>query len=452
MHLRFLSKGSRTGRYWALLTFVLLLSCPVWAAVPSAWPVLVVASLGSTVGLVLAWRQDPLSVREILWGAIILRLAFFPLLPELTDDPFRYIWDGWLQVEGINPYRYTPSEAALEEFQSSPLYEKLNSQEYYSIYPSLSQFVFALSGLFYENGWTVSYFVIKGVFVLAEVAGLFLLTQLTTSRNLMLYAWNPLVLLETAGQGHTEALLMPFLFGAVWAVQCQKGGLASIAVTGAGFVKLYPFALGPYLIRRFGWRAIWPGALFGSVLLAPYAAPYVVPHIKESVDLFAKLFEFNAGPYYLVKHVAWLLTGADWSKVIGPTFRGIFLSALPVLYVLDFRREWSFRRASVLLFGTFFVLSTTVHPWYFLPLIGLGVMGLRPSWHWIWLGVCSIGTYLFYIEGPYWTWIWIGWGGAGLLAALRYFGKHNALKLFSRGRKLSATGHRLAAQDPSSST
>lgn len=416
MDLSTLQRNDRTSQVLLLATGLILLSCPVWAAQPPAWPLFVAASFVGGSGVVLLWRRDSLSMQEVLWGALILRLAFFPLLPELTDDPFRYIWDGWLQLEGINPYKFVPSDPALEGFQEAEIYEKLNSQEYYSIYPPFSQLTFALSALFYEGGdWIPAYYVLKGTYVLAEFGGLAILSRLTTARNVLLYAWNPLVLVEIAGQGHTEALLMPLLFAALWAVRQRHGGLASAAIAGAGFVKLYPFALGPYLLRRFGWRAVWPGALVVAGLSVPYAAPYVLPHLKASVDLFAELFEFNAGPYYFLKHVLWIWTGADWSKTIGPAFRILFLSSLPVLYGLDAWRDWSFRRACLLLLGTFFVLSTTVHPWYLLPVIGLGVMGPRPSWHWLWLGVCSIGTYLFYIDGSYWLWIWLGWGGTGLL-------------------------------------
>lgn len=396
----------------------ILLLCPVWAASRATWPLFVGASFVGASGLVLLWRRDSLSMKEVLWGALLLRLAFLPLLPDLTDDPFRYIWDGWLQLEGINPYKFVPSDPALESFQDTTLYKELNSQQYYSIYPPLSQLVFAFGALFYEQSWVLSYYVLKAVFVAAEFTGVFLLARLTTARNLLLYAWNPLILVETAGQGHTEALLMPLLFLALWAVRRRRGGLASVAIAGAGFVKIYPFALGPYLLRRFGWRAVWPGGLVGAALSLPYAAPYVLPHIKASVDLFAELFEFNAGPYYFLKHLLWMGTGTDWSKTIGPLFRGLFLSSLPVLYVLDARLDWSFRRACLLLLGAFLVLSTTVHPWYLLPIIGFGVMGPRPSWHWIWLGVCSMGTYLFYVDGPYWTWVWLGWGGAGGLAMI----------------------------------
>lgn len=402
-----------------LTTALLLLSGPFWASAQGLWPVLVATAFLGAGGVVLLWRREALSMTTVLVGALILRFAYLPLGPGLTDDLFRYIWDGWLQWEGINPYRYVPSNPALEEFQDTDLYEKLNSKQYYSIYPPLSQGFFAAAGAVYSGNWVSSYYTLKLLFLGTEFAGTVLLSRLTTARNVLLYAWNPLILLETVGQGHTEALLVPLLLAAVWAVRRRQGRLASLAIAGAGLVKLYPFALGPYLLRRFGWRALWPGALLVVGCSVPYAAPYVLPHIKASVDLFAELFEFNAGPYYALKHVLWAWTGADWSKAIGPLFRSLFLTALPVLYVLDAKWDWSFRRASLLLLGTLFILSTTVHPWYLVPLVSLCVMGSQPSWHWLWLGLCSIGTYLFYVEGPYWPWVWVGWGGAGLIWLIR---------------------------------
>jgi len=408
-------EASRRFHILPVVTVVLLLSGPLWASAESLWPVLVGTAFLGTGGIVWLWRRGRLSMTTVLLGAFLLRLAYLPLGPGLTDDLFRYIWDGWLQWEGINPYKYVPSHAALGAYHDTALYEQLNSKQYYSIYPPLSQAFFAAGGLLYNGSWVPSYYTLKLLFIGVEFAGTLLLSRLTSARNLLLYAWNPLVLIETAGQGHTEALLVPLLLGAVWAVRQGRGRLASLAVAGAGLVKLYPFALGPYLLRRFGWRAVWPGALLVGGCSVPYAAPYVLPHIKASADLFAKLFEFNAGPYYALKHLLWAWTGADWSKTIGPFFRGLFLTALPVLYLLDAWRDWSFRRASLVLLGTLFVLSTTVHPWYLVPLLSLCVMGPRPSWHWLWLGLCSIGTYLFYIGGPYWVWVWIGWGGAGAI-------------------------------------
>jgi len=173
----------------------------------------------SSAGVVLLWQRDPLTTEQVLWGAVLLRIAFLPLLPGLTDDLYRYVWDGWMQVEGINPYRYAPNADALSAFQEAPVYEALNSKPYYSVYPPLSQFIFLLGGWLYAQlGWHAAYFGLKALLAAAEFCGVLLLSRLTTRRNLLLYAWNPLVLVETAGQGHTDALLLPLLLGGIWGV------------------------------------------------------------------------------------------------------------------------------------------------------------------------------------------------------------------------------------------
>jgi hypothetical protein len=417
----------RRPHYLTLGTALALLVLPVLAAHPAAWPGLVGLTLATMLALVLLWVRTPLTTAQVLWGAVLLRLAFLPLMPGLTDDLYRYIWDGWIQMHGINPYRYVPQAEALSRFQSSVLFDRMNSPAYYSVYPPLLQWVFALAGGVYALDWTVSYYVLKGLFTGAELGGVILLSRLTSARNLLLYAWNPVVLLEVAGQGHAEALLVPSLLGLVWAVRTRRPRVASIAVAAAGLVKLYPFVLWPFLWRRDGWTAVWPGLLVCAGLSLPYAAPYTLPHLKASVDLFVSLMEFNAGPYYLVKHTLWTLTGADWSKVIGPIFRYAFLGLLPLLYVLDWRRDGDIVRAVLGTIGLFYILSPTVHPWYLVPMVALAVIPARPVWPWLWLATFSVGTYLFYVDGSYWTWIVLGWGGAALLAIERQLG------LVSRG-------------------
>jgi len=417
-----------------------LLCLPVLAADPPTWPHLVGGALLTSVGLVGLWRRDPLTTEQVLWGALVLRLAFLPLLPGLTDDLYRYIWDGWLQVEGINPYRYVPEADALSRFQSTVLFERLNSQPYYSVYPPLTQLFFWGGGWVYSVDWMVSYYVLKALFTAAEFGGVVLLSRLTSARNLLLYAWNPLVLLETAGQGHTEALLVPLVVGAVWAVRRRSAVGASLAVAGAGLVKLYPFVLWPFLLRRYGWTALWPGGLLVVAVSLPYAAPYVLPHMKASVDLFSQLFEFNAGPYYLTKYLFRLATGADWSKAIGPAFRQIFLTLLGAFYLLDWWKDWSFRRVALLTIGTFLFFSTTVHPWYFLPLLAVGILHRRPAWPWLWAAAFSVGTYLFYVDGSYWVWIILGWGGGTVLGLWHY--REPIAHMVSETRRALTTGGR----------
>src|SRR5262245_35795101 len=44
----------------------------------------------------------------ILGFAFLFRLTLFWCTPSLSEDIYRYIWDGRVQMAGINPYRYPP--------------------------------------------------------------------------------------------------------------------------------------------------------------------------------------------------------------------------------------------------------------------------------------------------------------------------------------------------------
>jgi len=387
--------------------------------------VLTPLALGAGGVLFWLWRRNDISMGQVLLFAVGFRLLLVWLPPSLSDDAYRYVWDGLVQVQGVNPYRYTPDDSTLSALHQEPVYAQLNSKGYYTVYPPVSQSIFAFGSLFYGQGWLFSYYVIKAVLVLFELAAVFLLARMVDARSLMLYAWNPLVLLETAGQAHTESALILFLVLTVYFARKQRGGWASVMLACAGWVKLYPFVLFPFLWRRFRWQAVWPGALVIAVVAAPYAAPYVASHVQSSLDLYARLFEFNAGFYYSVKKLFSLVlgldaTGGDWSKQIGPVFRTLFLIGLPVLYVLDARYKWPLSRAFLVTLGFFLVMATTIHPWYLLSLLVLVALLRQPSWHWYWLGLVSIGTYLLYVGGPYWEFVILGWGGWLMLVIWKY--------------------------------
>ena len=385
-------------------------------------PAVVAVTLFASGFLVALWARGSVTLREVLLFAVVFRLALVWLPPSLSDDAFRYVWDGALQAEQINPYRYTPEDAALASLQVDvdDVYERLNSKSFYSVYPPVSQYVFAFGGLFTGHGWKSSHYAIKGVLVLAEIMALFLLARLVSARNLMLYAWNPLVLLETAGQGHTESLLLLLLIIVIRAGRSGKGTWASVALAAAAWVKLFPVLLFPFLWRRFGWRAVWTGILALLLLAVPYAAPYVIGHVQDSLDLYTRYFEFNAGLYYAIKQVFYWLTGADYSKQIGPALRWCLLLGLPFLYVLDYRYRWPLHKAFLAAIGLYLTLSTTVHPWYLLSVLFLAALLERPVWAWFWVGAMSVGTYLLYAGGPYWVFVMLVWSGGFVIACVQY--------------------------------
>ncbi len=372
-------------------------------------------------GLVaLAWHRGEVTMREVLGFAVLFRFAAFPLLPGLSDDGFRYLWDGMLQLDGINPYAFRPSDLTS---QYPELFERLNSADYYSVYPPSSQLVFALGGLF---GWPVGWYVLKAAFVGIELAGVWAISRVVSARALVLYAWHPLAVIEVAGQGHTEAGMVGMLLLAVWAFRREKPGWSVAALTVAGWFKLIPFVLVPFLLRRVGWRWVWVAGAVSLVLALPYAASYVLPHVAESLGLYTGLFEFNAGPYYLLKEVGWAWTGEDTSKSLGPLLQIGFLAGLAGFYLADGVKRWPLAWTWLAALGLFLATTTTVHPWYL-----LGVLALLPltlgdasdtparlhAAAWLWLSVSTMATYLFYTHGPtpYWTAVILGWTGWAVL-------------------------------------
>ena len=393
---------------------------------------------GSMCGLVL-WHLDSQTRRAVLFYAVLFRLVLFHLPPSLSDDAYRYVWDGQVQVHGINPYQYVPQDSTLAILHGEPVYAHLNSQAFYSVYPPASQLVFRTGAQLFFHNWWAAHYTIKLLLVLAELLAVFLLARIVAARHLILYALNPLILLETAGQAHTESLLILLLVLAVVWHRRGRGRLASVALAAAGWVKLIPFFFLPLLWKRYKWRGIWPGLTAAAALALPFAAPYVLANTTASLDLYARYFEFNAGLYYAAKEFMRWMTGEDWSKQLGPLLRTIFLIGLPMLYVLDFKFKWSLPRGMLIITGSYLVLTTTVHPWYLVSVIALCIILQKPAWHWMWLGLCSVGTYLLYAGGPYWTFVVMGWGGWVVLGLVRY--GPQLLQQVLRARALSKYRH-----------
>ena len=452
-----------SGLTWLLLALLALAmsSMAWWAAAPGTRAGFVAAALAAGALCAFLWKRGDVPMGLVIGFALVLRLAVFWLPPILSDDAYRYVWDGLVQAEGYNPYLHTPDSPELEALHDEPVYAELNSTDRYTVYPPVSQFVFRIGAIFYNQGWEVSWFVIKGLLTLFEFGAVLVLSRMLRPRQLLLYAWNPAVVLAGAGQGHGEAAMVLFLALTLFALTKKQGGWASVWLACAGGVKLYPFLLFPFLWRRFGWKSIAAGLGMAILPALPFFHPGVIEKVLSSLDLYVRLFEFNAGLYYGIKHFLALLTGMDLSKQLGPALFALYLAGLAMLYTQRqkpagtgwkawpksagigwktwivarqrfLQKDWTLRRIFVWAAGGFLVFATTVHPWYLLGVLVLAAPAERPSWHWYWLSVCALGTYLLYTGGPYWMWVWIGWGGWTVLAAYRY--RHPLVDLLLRMR------------------
>ena len=385
------------------------------------------------VGAVIGFRQataGTLSVRHILIVAVVLRGFAFTMPPTLSDDVQRYLWDGLVTLEGGNAFERKPSDpsnplmALLRD--RIPLAE-LNSPDYFTVYPATSQIIFSIGALGerLHEGWGI--WTIKLAFGLCELAGLWLLSRIRGVRApaLLLYAWHPAVVVESWGQAHSEAAAVGLIVVCCWAIGRGRGLLAVMALVLAGWVKLHPLVLLPWLLAVVGWGRWWMIAVTSFVVWLPFWAPFVSENLKDSMDLYTGAFEFNAGLYEAVVAAGDVVLGrsgvlgggGDSSKVVALLLQCILLGILPPLYAYGCRRGWGFPRAAAITYGLVLITTATIHPWYALPLLALIAVrsadGGSPGWHWQYLTVALSISYLFYTHGefPYRAGMWLAWGG-----------------------------------------
>ncbi len=432
------------SRARVVVGFVALTACTVGAAVASLsrehWTIFAALVLLGTVVLVLNRRTlGRLEVRHILLGAVLLRFAVFWLPPTLSDDVYRFVWDGYLPRIDVAVYEHRPNDLQVSgRLADAPpelqeVKTRLNSADYFSVYPPASQYAFRAAVAVTGSELPASTYGVKAILALAELLGLILLGRLCTGASLAIYALNPLVVLETWGQAHTEALLIPFLALTLLFARRRNGSsslrsLAAGAALGFGaMVKIYPALWLPPLARRRGLASVLGFIVVCATLALPILSVDAIVNIRESLNLYVRLFEFNAGPYYLLKEAMQISTGNDWSKQLGPMLQHTFLFSFAAYVVVEWigPRSWRDRlrriplkRIMFWVLAAFLATATTIHPWYFVPLLALFAVDGTRSTAWIWLSTWTVATYLIYTHGLYWPFVWIMWTGWAVILCL----------------------------------
>jgi len=378
-----------------------------------------------------AWLERPVI---LLVGALLLRILFLLPIQDLSDDIFRYVWDGWLGIHGVPPYRYTPDDPALAPFQGDLLFRSMNSPGWHSVYPPLSQLVFLWGGWVHEVlGWPASGRAIRVGFTLLEFAGVLAIWKALGASGprlrapLVLYAWNPLVLVAVAGSGHSEGGLVLGVGLLAWGLAIRRGWLAWMGLALAVLSKGIPVLLAPLLWRSLGARtdarerdrvlAMLPAGLLALLLSLPFLRISDLGLVWGSTQLYVSLFEFNAGLYALLREGGWRILGMETRAWLGPALRW---TAVGAAFWIGLRRSAGsverFAAGSVLILSIYLVTATTVHPWYLLwvlPFLALTPTGRGP---WMWGAWAAFLTYFFYRGIPAAPLSTIFWGGMAAIA------------------------------------
>ncbi|MBW3639574.1 MAG: DUF2029 domain-containing protein [Actinobacteria bacterium] len=326
----------------------------------------------------------------VLLGTVALRLAAITAVVPLSDDLYRYAWDGQVQASGTSPYRYAPTAPELAELRTDWLFPgaqeceqeigrpagctRINREEVRTIYPPVAQAWFLLghtlgASELRDLGWEL-------MALVADLATAALLWRLLVARGrdprwVAVYAWSPVAVLEAVQNGHVDGLATFFVVLAV-ALAGRRPGWSGAALGVATMIKLYPVLLLPVLLSR---RPLRVSTAFVAVCIAGYL-PHVLAlggDVLGFLPDYLQEEDYASGDRYLLLRPLGL-AGTPATLVAG----GLGLAVLAVVL----RRLGTARPEdnALLLFGAALLLATPVQPWYGLPLAALAALAVRPAW------------------------------------------------------------------------
>lgn len=324
------------------------------------------------------YERKRVSLKWLIVLGVLLRMFSIFIFPNLSDDIYRFFWDGKLWLQGIHPFGFTPSQLMEsneigEELRS--IYPSLNSQEYYTIYPPVLQFIFFIATAIGKTvgGTALLMKILYVCFDILAVYGLIkILEALEMDRKLsIVYFLNPLIVVELIGNIHAEVLMVCGLIWMSYFLIKEKYWLAGLFYGFAILAKILPFLIGPllllYLIKKKRWLSFFASAgifvVFGFATML-YGSD--ISHLMESMDLYFRSFEFNASFYYIGRWFGYLRLDYNRIAVLGPMLAMISLGFILFFSSKIYKNPQlkTLLSTIALLFFIYLIFSTTIHPWY----------------------------------------------------------------------------------------
>lgn len=234
-----------------VLTMTLAASLPSWRAELGRFQAMMaVAFAFFALALLRAKRYVALPWVGVAIFAVALsaRAAVLPVEPTLSDDVYRYVWEGRVLAAGGNPYRQAPADPALAKWRDAEIHPRVNHPELATIYPPLAELGFAAVAR-----WSPTVLAMKLWITLHDLALVALLAWWAARRTgsalpALAYAWNPLVIAEYAGQGHHDPTGLVWLVAAL-ALSRERKRLSAVALAVGALVKVFPIVALPFLWR-----------------------------------------------------------------------------------------------------------------------------------------------------------------------------------------------------------
>lgn len=324
-----------------------------------------------------------------LISGLIFRLTLLPSPPTASDDIYRYIWDGRVQSNGINPYRYAPNDMALSFLHTEDLPGKVNFPSMKTIYPPFSQYMFYLSYSIFGQNLLGFKAILMFFEILLCIALVYLVKKLGCQLHYAgLYAICPLPIMQFMIDQHLDSIGIALMIagltlymrkrlnsevsGRVIIENNRWSEIAGLVLIGLSISsKLISAMILPFLYRK-------DKSLKQNLILLASPLTFMltyIPYISRDVFPFESLMTFTSH---------WVYNGSVFTLIFGVVDNNqkarmicgiLFMIAAAVLFFIKGDKPGKIQT----IFLMFFLLSPTVHPWYLCWLAGLLALNFRWS-------------------------------------------------------------------------
>lgn len=366
------------------------------------------------------------SLTFLTYTAFGFRAIFILAIPNLSQDFYRFIWDGRMILEGINPYLFTVesfiSQGELPVVGAQALREGMGdlNASHFTNYPPINQLCFVIANLFPGKSILSSVIGLRLIIIAADFGTLYFGKKLLEKLeipvyNIFWYILNPFIIIELTGNLHFEGIMIFFLIWFLYLLYIEKWQWAAVVLALSISVKLIPLIFLPLFFQWFVKRndnnkdpstAFNLTRLIGFytivitttlLLFSPFYATEFINNYSKTVALWFQNFEFNGSIYYLAREIGYLFRGYNEIAIIGTVTP--ILVIIFIIIITFFRKNRTpveLITAMLLVLSFYYFTTTTVHPWYVTTLLILSVF-TKYKFPLVWSFVIIL-SYLAYIN------------------------------------------------------
>ncbi|MBK7468540.1 MAG: hypothetical protein IPJ43_18020 [Saprospiraceae bacterium] len=332
--------------------------------------------------------KEKLSNKFLFSLFIATRVVGLCAFPLLSDDIYRFWWDGYFNLQGFNPFQYKPNELIalhpeyLQDVSIKSIYSHVNSPEYYSVYPAICQFLFLIAAKISSTNIALFAIVLKVIFIAIDFIIVIYLKKLLETFNKsnhssLLYILNPLILIEIHGNLHFEILILLGLCLSLYFLfqnSFFKSGIwFGVSIIGKLTSGIFAPLILLYLAIKNKKSAVLLCIATAIICLSflIYPGKYY-SNFLQSIRLYFKQFEFNS---FLFRPLYQFNFNANFHELnahLGQLLSSLFMAVFVFLLISFIRKKIDFFQALWLSLFMYLICSASIHPWYISTLILLG--------------------------------------------------------------------------------